>query len=840
LGLDSRQKSRVLARRRASALLSSSTMPSLWQDLRYAIRLSLRRPTLAIVTILTLAIGVGGNTAIFSFVNAALLRPLSVPEPERVVRVFGATDVRPFDTLSYPNAVDFASRSTALESLAVHQQSFVASGLGDATESAAIELVSGNYFSTLGVSAALGRVVQPQDDQLNAGAQVAVLSDRWWRTRFGSSPAVVGSPVHLNGTAFIVIGVAPASFRGSYEALGTDMWVPLMTYGSVRPRGIDITRRGWGWLYATGRLKDGVSIGQARAELTRIASALEREYPRQNEGLKINIVRALAIPEGMAPTLQRVLTFALIVVALALAGACANIANAQMAAVIARHREIAVRQAMGATRLRVLRQWLTENALLAAVSAVAGLLVAVWVRDAIVMLRPPLPDLQNFDPNLGYDWRVLGFTALVAMLATGLFGALPAWRATRIDVATPLKEDGLTATRRTRRALGQGALVITQVAVSLGLLVAGGLLVRSVAAMSALDLGFDTSNLVIARSDQSGLQYAPDRVRAYYRETAERIRALPGVNQVTFAAVVPLGESRESRGVAIDGYNRPDGKRFTSIATNVVAANYFDVMGIRIVRGRGFAPADGDDRAAPVAIVNETMARRFWRDGNPIGRHINLGDGPVEVVGIAKDMAYYAVGEPSIPYFYVPFGRTTMDSLAFHVRGSGDVALTQALRRELRVTDPRIRVPLVMSYEQLRQIPLYPIRAMATISSAFGVMTLLLTIVGLYGVVMYAVSQRTREFAVRVALGARPGDIMRGVLSGALRMMACGVVLGVAVAAMLAQLLQGFLFGVSRFDPLTFGFWTATLVAVALVAAYLPARKATKIDVAAALTGRLT
>ncbi|MBI4477145.1 MAG: ABC transporter permease [Acidobacteria bacterium] len=815
-------------------------MQGIGEDLRYALRLALRRPALTAVTILMLAIGVGSNTAIFSLVNAALLRPLPVPNSERLVRLFGATDVRAFDVISYPNAVDFVSRSRTLHSLAIHQQTFVASGLGDATETAAIELVSGNYFSTFGVPAALGRVIQPDDDQLNAGQPVAVISDRWWRTRFGASPAVLGSPVYLNGAAFSVIGVAPAAFRGSYDALGTDMWVPLMTYGTVRPRGLDITNRGWGWLYSTGRLREGVAIEQARAELAGIASALRREHASQNDNLKVSLVRALAIPEDMAPMLQRVLIFALIVAGLALAGACANIANVQLAGVIGRRREIAIRQAMGATRARVMRQWIAESILLACTAAAVGLLLAVWTQDAILMLRPPVPGLQNLDPNVVFDWRVLSFAAALAMLTTVLFGGLPAYRATCFEVTAPLKEDGVTSIGGRRRSLAQRILLVTQVAVSLALLVSAGLLVRSIAAVGAFPLGFNASNLVIAEAEPGGLNYNAARRRVYYRETMERVRALPGVSAVTFGAVVPLGDARESRGVAIEGYTPPDGKRFISIATNLVATNYFDVMSIPIVGGRGFAPGDGDDEAAVVAVVNETMARRYWRDGDPIGRQIQLGNAPpVQVVGVAKDIPYYAVGEPPRPYLYLPFGPITMDTLAFHVRATGNVGLAQALRRELRATDSRIRVPVVMGYEELRQIPLYPSRVMATVSSAFGVMTLLLTLVGLYGVVVYSVSQRTREFAVRMALGARPGDILRGVLRGAVGMTAVGVVIGVAVAAMLARLLRGFLFGVSTFDPVTFGSCAAILVVIALTAAYVPARRATRIDSAAALTGRV-
>ena len=816
-------------------------MQTLWQDVRYAVRLALRRPALSAVTILTLAIGVGGNTATFSVVNALLLRPLPVPNADRVVRVFGATETQDFDVMSYPNAVDLGSRSATLASLAIHQQTFVAYGLGEATEPAAVELVTGNYFSTLGLAAAHGRVLTPDDDQLDAGQQVAVISDRWWHTRLGAAREAIGAQMFLNGAAFTVVGIMPSTFHGSYDALGTDLWVPLNTHTVVRPRGNRLTNRGWGWLAATARLKPGVTVAQARAELSGLAAALEREYPNPNRGVNANVVEALALPEEAAPMLRRVLLFALVVVGLALAAACANIANAQLATVIARQREIAVRLALGATRGRVLRQWFTESALLALVATVAGLFVAVWARDVILMLRPDADALQNLTPNLALDWRVLGFTAVVAGAVAVLFGGLPAARAARVDVTTPLKDEGVTSTSSRRRTYAQSALVVTQVAVSLALLVSAGLLVRSLAASSAFDVGFNTSHLLIAEADGSGLGYAPDRTRAYFRTTMDRIRALPGVRDVTLGAVVPLGGSRESRGVIIDGYTPPNGQTFVSVANNIVGTNYFEMMGIPIVAGRGFQGSDGDDEAAVVAVVNETMARRYWPDGNPIGRQLRLGktSPPVQIVGIAKDITYYAVGETPRPYLYMPFGPVVMGSLAFHIRtdGAGD-GLPPALRREIRASDPRIRVPVAMPYERLRRAELYPARMMAGISATFGVLALMLTVVGLYGLVMYSVSQRTREFAVRLALGARPAALMRGVLAQGLIMTAIGAVVGLGLALALARGLQSFLFGVSALDPITLVGWTAVLMAVSTLAAYLPARRATRIDPAAVLAGR--
>jgi macrolide transport system ATP-binding/permease protein len=824
-------------------LLNAAVMETFRQDLRYAARLLLRRPALTLVTILPLAAGIGGNTVIFSIVNALLLRPLPVGEPDRIVRVFGATGEQPFDVLSFPNASDFAARAKSLTSLALHNQTFVAEGLGDATSSIAVEMVTGNYFSTLGLSPSLGRLLTPDDDQLETPQTVAVISDRWWRRNFGGSPGATGSTIYLNGAAFTVVGVAPARFHGSYDALGTDVWVPLMTYSVVRPRGISITSRGWGWLNATGRLWPGATVDDARAELNTIARALQQEFPGgSTRGLAANVVPALALPEEMAPALRHVLAFALAVVGLALGAACANIANAQLAIVIGRQREIAVRLAMGATRARVLRQWLTESVLLAGAATVVGLIVALWARDALLTLRPPQQFLENLGPDLALDWRVLTFAAASSALVTILFGGLPALRAARIDVTTPLKEDGSTTAGSRRRSMAQRGLVMAQVAVSLALLASASLLLRSLTAAGAFDPGVDSAGLFIAASDTSGLNYDAARTRAYYRDTLARVRALPGVTDATLGLVVPLGDSRESRGVMIEGHTAPDGSRYISTATNVVATNYFEMMGIPIVRGRSFVESDGDDAAAVVAIVNETMARRYWPDGNAVGRELRLGGStpPIEIVGVAKDLTYYSIGEAPRPYFYVPFGPVATGSLIFHLRTShADAGLAQAVRRELRRTDPRVRVGFAMSYAESRQLPLYPSRAMAAISSAFGLLALLLTVIGLYGVVMYAVSQRTREFAVRMALGARPRDIVAGVIRHGLVMTAVGIAGGITGAILLARLLSGFLVGVSPFDPLTLAGWAAVLVAVALAASYLPARRATKVDPAAALTGRL-
>ncbi|MGE3190694.1 MAG: ADOP family duplicated permease [Vicinamibacterales bacterium] len=812
-------------------------MRSFFHDLGHAVRLSRRRPALTLVTVLTLAIAVGGNTAVFSVLNGLVLRPLPAADPGRLVRIFGTEDGGNFDVLSYANLQDVAERSRTLSSVAIHQQTFAATGLADQSESTAVELVNGRYFETFGLPPSRGRAVEPGDDLPGAPARVAVVSDRWWRTRLGGQPGAIGEPLYLNGTAFTVIGVMPPAFHGSYDALGTDVWVPLMAYDIIRPRGLPITRRGWAWLGATGRLAPGATVEQARAELDAIATTLAADIGDPAFGLRVE--PASALPESMLPTTRAVLVFALVVVGLALGAASANVANAQLAGVIARQREIAVQLAMGASRARIARQWLTESLLVAAVAGAAGLLLAVWVRDLALTVTPPA-GLANFGPTLPLDWRLLAFTGAVASVATLLFGGLPAWRASRVDIATPLKTDGPTATGSRRGGWARGALVATQVAVSLALLVSAGLLVRILRAQAALDVGFDTERLMVGAVDGAGLGLEPDRWRAYYRDTLARLRALPGVSGATAAVIVPLDGNSESRGVRIDGYTPPDGRTSTSVAANLVAPGYFEVLGVPLRAGRTFDDRDAGGQAAPVAVVSEAMARRFW-SGDPVGRRIDLGAGvpPVTVVGVVGDTVVGSLGETPRPVLYMPLGAMVSANLSFLVRTtrSGE-GLAPAVRRELRAADPRIRVLFAMTYAELRQAPLFAGRVLAAVSTAFGALALALALVGLYGVVTYSVTERRREFAVRLALGAGTGDIVRGVLTRSLGAAGLGVVAGLAAAAGLARLLGGFLVGIPALDPWTYGALAALVLTGSAVAAYVPARRAARVDPAAALGGR--
>ena len=635
-----------------------------------------------------------------------------------------------------------------------------------------------------------------------------------------------------------MIGVAPPTFRGSYDALGTDLWAPLMTYDIVRPRGLDIRRRTWGWLQATARLAPEASLAGARAELATIAAALRAEYPRENRNLAFSVVPASSLPESLTPELGRALVFAIAVAALALLAACANVANASLATVTDRGGEIAVRMALGASRGAIARQWLAESLVATAAATALGLLLAVWLRDGLFALRP-LAGFENFAPTLDIGWRVWTCAALLMAAATCLSGVLPALRASRVEPARPLREDAAANLGGGRGQWIRAALVSAQAAVALALVALAGLLGQSVVTAGRFDVGFDRHGLVIATANVSALGHDDAQSHAYHAETMARVRALPGAEQVTAASVVPLGTNDERRGVTIDGYVPPDGA-VLSLANNVVWPGYFEAMQIPLVSGRPFTEADGRPDAPLVAVVNRTMAARFWSDGDPVGRTIRLGDQRAEVVGVVEDIAYYTLGEAPLPYLYLAYGpgQPFRDGLTFHVRTSLDPAvMARQLAGALRAVDPRVRVVNAMAYDDLRAAALFPARAMGWLSAGFAALALALLLVGTYGVTAYVVAGRRRELALRVALGAVPESLRAGVVRRAVLWGAPGAVAGVLLAAGLAQLLRGLLVGIGPLDPWALAAGALAVVLTSATAAYVPARRIGRVDLANELRG---
>jgi putative ABC transport system permease protein len=813
-------------------------MDTLWQDLRFGLRLLRKNPGFTLVAIITLALGIGANTAIFSFVNSLFLRPLAVADPDRVVRLYGEdSGGRRFGSLSYPNYVDLRDRSQTLEALAAHGQVEASVGRGATAENLEGEVVTGNYFTLLGVNAMLGRTLLPEDDIAPGAHPVVVISRSFWQRRLGADPNAVGQTLYINAHPFTVVGVMPENFKGTYQSFAADFWVPVMMQAQVRPRGFPLDTRGWNWIGSTGRLKPGVTLAEAQAEFDHLANELGENYPQANQGLTgFRLYPASALPEELRQGAAGMLRFFMAVVGLVLMAACANIASLLLARMAGRRQEVAVRQSLGATRSRLVRQWLTESLLLALAGSVIGLIFAVWAADALMLLVPP--DFASFSPALRLDGRVLAFTLIVSMAAGVLCGLFPALRASKADLVAALKEGGITAVSNRHRSRLQQAFVVVQVAISLVLLAAAGLLLRSLHNSAAFDPGFKTDNLLLARLDVGRLGYTQERGQAFYRELGERLKQLPGVSAVTSAIIVPLGPGSETGGYRIPGQVPPNGDALFSIGRNVVGPDYFATMGIPLVSGRDFEARDAEPGARPVIVINETMAREFWPDGNAIGQSIQVGSrGPMaEIVGVARDIKYYTLAEEPQPYLYTSAAQFYSPGLTMHIRTAGDPArLTQAVRQEVESLDPNVVISNLTTFAELRQVPLFPGRAMATVSSLFGLLTLMLAGVGIYGVTSYMVSQRTREVGIRLALGAQRRDVFRLVIGQVAAMVVSGIGLGLIAALGLTRFLSSLLYGVSATDPLTFAAVATMLLLVALVACYLPARRAMKIDPMVAL-----
>lgn len=802
-------------------------MDTIWQDVRYGLRALAKRPGFTLVAALTLALGIGANTAVFSFVNALFLRPLDVPEADRVVRLYGAgARGQRFDVFSYPDYRDVRDRSGVFSSLAAHVYVNVSLATGDEPASADGELVTGNYFSVMNVSAALGRALQPADDIAEGGHPLVVISDALSR-RYGSARDALGKTVRLNGHPFTIVGVMPAGFRGTYKAQSADFWAPLAMHGQLRPRATSRENRNWGWLYGTGRLKPGVTLAQAQAEVDRVVASLQQDNRIGDGTSGFRIYTASALPEQFREGVSGILGFFLIVVSLVLLVASANISSVLLARVVARSRETAIRLSMGATRARLIRQWITESLLLSLLGGFAGAVAAVWMRDLLLALVPPNFDL--FAPAVSLDAGVLAYAFGVTLLTGVIFGIVPALRASRGDVVAGLKEEGSTAAGSRKHARLFGAFIVGQVTVSLVLLVAAGLLLRSLYASETFHPGFDTRNLVLGSIDLRRHGYSEAQGRVFYSQLLERLAALPGVKGASVASSVPLGFGQDSMGFKLRRQIEAEGKASVSIAFNVVGPDYFTTMGIPLVRGRQFG-AQTQPGGQPAVIINETLASQFWPGEDPVGKVIQVTGGPAaQIIGVARDIKYYTLAENPRPFIYLPFARSYQPSVTVHVRtgGENDAAL-RALVAEVKSLAPGMAVSEAMTFAELRRLPMFPQRAMAIVSSAFGAVALALTVIGLYGVISFTVSQRTREIGIRMALGAQRTDVLRLVVGKGMVLVLMGVVLGIGVALGATHLLSSLLFGVTATDPLTFGGIALALGAVAVLACYLPARRAAR------------
>jgi predicted permease len=815
-------------------------MYTLLKDVRFALRRLWQSPGFTLTAVASLALGIGANTAIFSLVNTALLRPLPARQPERLYSLSVSGEGGSMLAFSYPSYRDYRDRNEVLDGLFASRLAPFSLSRGGDNQRLWGYLVTGNYFDVLGVAPARGRAFTQEEDRVPLAHPVAVISHGCWQRRFGGDPEVVGREITLNGHPFKVVGVAPEGFHGTEVIYTPEIWVPMMMQEWIEPENPWLERRTTQNLFATGRLKDGVTPAQAEASLNLLAAQLGREHPDTDEGQRIT----LTPPGFIIPQLRgAVLSFAAVlmgVVGLVLLLACVNLAGLLLARAAGRRREIAIRLAVGAGRWRIVRQLLTESVVLALVGGAAGLLLAFWIIDLVLAYRPAIDIPVWID--LTVDWRVALF-ALGASLATSLvFGLMPALQATRPELVPALKDLGARPGGGGGRWRLRSALVVLQVAVSLLLLVAAGLAVRALRQLQTNSPGFEVAGGLVLSYDLARQGYDEARGREFHRRVVERVRALPGVRAASLTDLFPLSLNYSSTNIHVEGQPAARGANVPQAMVASVGPDYFQAMGIPLVAGRDFAAPDSAD--APRAIVvNEALARRFFPGPDPagaaVGRRVSFAgpEGPFrQIVGVARDGKYWTMGEAPQPFVYFPLAQSYFSNATLVVRAEGDPrALAASIRGAVRGLDEGLPLYDVKTMEEHLGLSLFPARVAATLLGAFGLLALLLAAVGVYGVVSYAASQRTREIGIRVALGAQRRDVLRLVGGRGLLLVAAGVGLGLAGAFALTRFMSSLLYGVSATDPSTFALVVALLGGVALLACYVPARRATKVDPVVAL-----
>ncbi len=808
-------------------------MNTLWQDLRYGLRMMWKSPGFTLVAVVALALGIGANATIFSFVNALLLRPLAgVRAPERLVAVY-TSDYSSglYGASSYPDYVDFRQQADAFDGLAAYSDTVMSVTGGDEAERLRGSYVTGNYFDVLGVASRLGRTLQPSDDVTPGAHPVVVIGAGLWQRRFGADPNIVGRTLALDGRAFTVVGVAADNFRGLRLGPSPEYWLPMMMESASV-----LNKRGNRGLELTGRLKAGATREQAQAQIATIAARLAQAYPETNLGTlerpkeprPMTVVGEARIEPAAQKSVRFVSLLLLAAVGLVLLIACANVANLMLARAAARRREIAVRLALGAGRWRIVRQLLTESVLLATLGGTAGLLVALWTVDVVPTLFPP-EEAGGLDLSL--DWRVLAFTCGVTLLTGVLFGLAPALQATRADLTTALKDDAAAHGYSLRRFSLRGVLVVTQLALSLVLLVGAGLFMRSLRAALVFDPGFAPQQLLLASLETRAANLTKEQGQAFYQQTLERVAALPGVRGVTMTRVIPISGGGQRRSVLIENY-QPQAGEDIELNTNIVGPNFFNTMGIPLVAGRDFSTQDREG-APGVVVVNEEFARRYFAGQSALGRSVrwNEKSPALEIVGVARNAKYRSLREQQLPFIYIPLAQEHQRGMTLIVRAADDpAALVSSVRNEVRSLNKDVPVYAVKTMTEQIGAALAPDRMIAALLSTFGGAALLLAAVGLYGVMAYSVAQRTREIGIRMALGAQGGDIARLVVGQGLLLILIGAVAGLAMSLALTRVLASLLFNVSATDPLTFAGITLLLAVVALLACYIPARRAAKVD----------
>lgn len=819
-------------------------MSSFWQDLRFAFRALSKSPWFAALAVVTLALGIAVNTSIFSIVNGFLLRPMPVPHPEQLavlaLQQAGGKDLQSF---SYPDYLDLRNQSTSFSDVIAYHVTlggFTADNRGDhciATR------VTGNYFSMLGVQPSLGRLILPSEGQTPGSDPILVLGYSYWQKRFGGDKSVIGKHVEMNDHPLTIVGVASKDFHGTYSIIDSDLYLPLsanITTKDQKQVADTWTDRSDRSLTLMARLKPEMNLKQAQTSLNVVAQHLAEQHPDIDKGIAIR-----AFPEQLARpepdpdnTLSSIAAAFMALAVLVLLVACFNVTNVLLVRASCRQREMAIRATLGAGRLRLVRQYLTESLLLASLGACGGMLLSYWAMRYLssIPLGTDLPLQLKFLP----DARVY-FFALGAALVTGVIvGVFPALRVARRDVSAVLHDGARGSSGGRRRQIVRGSLVVAQVGGSLVLLIVAGLFIRSLGKAQNIYLGFDPTNVLDLSLDVQQIGYQEVQGRAFYHELDSRLRALPGVISVGEAFSVPMGVMSAGGSVFVEDRPLDAGQQPPSVQYNMVSPAYFETLRIPVRNGRTFTDADGE-KAPGVAIINQTMAKKFWPDQNPLGKRFSTksASGPfIEVVGVVQDGKYKGFIEDPQPHFYEPLSQSYIPLRTIHIRTSVPTeTLSMQVQSQIRDLAPNLAVSEMQTLDQALQglNGFLFFRLGAQLTGAMGLLGLVLAVVGVYSVASYAAAQRTQEIGIRMAIGATPGDILKMVLRQGVGIVAIGLIVGLAAAFAGTRLLADLFYGVKPSDPLTYAAVATLLLAVALLACWIPARRATRVSPTVAL-----
>ena len=805
-------------------------MNTLFQDIRFGLRMLLKSPSVSIVATIALALGIGANTAIFSVVNAVLLLPLPFPNSDSLVALFETDLQRGMQrgSHSYPNFFDLRSQNTVLERASCyHSSDYIMTGRGEPARLQGA-VVTSDLFPLLGVAPMLGRTFLPDDDKPSETGRVVVLSQSLFQKRFNSDPSILNQTITLSGVTFTVVGVMPAGFEFPIQNDPVELWTTIA--GDAAGKQPVTAQRGAHFLQVVGRLKPGVSVDQAQAEFTAIAARLEQQYPDTNTHRSLRVDSALSALVGdVRPTLLILLG----AVACVLLIACANVANLLLARATSRHKEMAIRTALGASRMRVIRQLLTESVLLSLLGGAVGLLLAVWWSDLLIALgKEDIPRAIQ----VGIDWRVLGFTLGVSLLTGLVFGLAPAFHSSKRELVDSLKEGGRGTSEGARRNKVRSVLVVTELAIAVVLLVGAGLLMKSLWRLQKVNSGLAPENVL---TFNLGLpeKYNWEKQAQFFVDLKARLESTPGVQSASSILPLPLSGDRFSISFQIDGRpvapkDEPSGDFFAA------GVGYFKTMGIPIIKGRDF---DDRDRhgSTPVVIITETLARQFFPNEDPIGKRIKPGINTIEdekspwrdIIGIAADVRNRALNSPPKPAYYVPQTQVPFDAAIMVIKTTGEPhSLVSAATKQVAALDQDLPLYGVKSMDEYLSSSVAAPRFSTTLLSIFAAVALVLTVVGLYGVMSYSVAQRTNEIGIRLALGAQSRDVLLMIVKQGGMLILLGLVIGLVGAFALTRLIASLLFGVTAKDPITFAAVAVLLAIVALLACYVPALRATKVD----------